>query len=115
MTINAVLQAYGQRPSWWLSDMTHREDPWKDARGDLPLDASSNATITLDAMRSYYSSAESRERMIVLSFGQPQNPLVAFMQQWDDEDGELLDELSDFDELPEIATLTALVIGPVGS
>ena len=35
-TIDAVLDYYGDKHPQWLSDLTHAEAPWKDARGDLP-------------------------------------------------------------------------------
>lgn len=53
-TIEAVLGFYGEKGSQWLSDLTHSENPWKDARGNLPAGARSNNEITLDAMAEYY-------------------------------------------------------------
>src|SRR5262249_33428533 len=38
-TVKSVLRFYGQRPSQWLSDLTHREEPWLSARKGLaPLE-----------------------------------------------------------------------------
>lgn len=31
-TVNKVLEYYGGRSPQWLSDLTHAEDPWQDAR-----------------------------------------------------------------------------------
>src|SRR5438067_12832449 len=31
-TIKAVLKSYGNRSSEWLSDLTHEEDQWREAR-----------------------------------------------------------------------------------
>src|SRR6266852_3993826 len=31
-TIDAVLNFYGDKPSQWLSDLTHQEAPWLNAR-----------------------------------------------------------------------------------
>jgi len=54
-TIDAVLGFYGDKTAQWLSDLTHRERPWKDARGDLPADDTSSPEITREAMFDYYS------------------------------------------------------------
>jgi uncharacterized phage-associated protein len=55
-TITGVLDFYSDKPSQWLSDLTHTEDPWRDARRNLPPGARSNAVITHAAMAEYYSS-----------------------------------------------------------
>lgn len=55
-TIRTVLDFYGHRSAQWLSDLTHSEDPWIDARRDAPPGARSNAEITPQAMQAYYSS-----------------------------------------------------------
>lgn len=55
-TVGAVLKYYGDQPAQWLSDLTHLEAPWKDARGDLPEGARSNKEITPAAMAEYYGS-----------------------------------------------------------
>ena len=55
-TIDAVLGYYGDKSSQWLSNLTHVEDPWRDARkGLLPGDRSIR-NITLAAMAEYYGS-----------------------------------------------------------
>lgn len=54
-TIDAVLEFYGSMSAWDLSNLTHKESPWKDARGALPQGARSNAVITQSAMAEYYS------------------------------------------------------------
>jgi uncharacterized phage-associated protein len=55
-TVNAVLEFYGQQSSQWLSDLTHREDPWVNARRGVPAEAPSNAEITIGAMSDYYNN-----------------------------------------------------------
>lgn len=55
-TVDSVLHYYGDESSQWLSDLTHEEDPWKDARGNIPATERSNAEITQVAMAEYYSS-----------------------------------------------------------
>ncbi|MEU9516817.1 type II toxin-antitoxin system antitoxin SocA domain-containing protein [Micromonospora sp. NPDC048169] len=53
-TIDAVLKFYGKLKAFELSDLTHSERPWLDARGDTPPGAPSSALITDDAMYEYY-------------------------------------------------------------
>lgn len=55
-TVDAVLKFYGDRPGHWLSELTHAEAPWRDARKGLPSDARSTRRITHAAMANYYSS-----------------------------------------------------------
>ncbi len=55
-TIDVVIRHYGERSAQELSDMTHQEDPWLQARGDLdPLDRSSEV-ITPASMHEYYTA-----------------------------------------------------------
>lgn len=55
-TIDAVLAKYGHKSSQWLSELTHREKPWIDARRGLgPLDLG-DREITQSAMAWYYNS-----------------------------------------------------------
>lgn len=53
-TVDKVLAYYGKKPSAWLSDLTHMEQPWRDVRGDLPPGAHSHEVITHAAMAEYY-------------------------------------------------------------
>jgi uncharacterized phage-associated protein len=55
-TIDAVLGFYGGKPAQWLSDLTHKEQPWCEARRGAPEGARSSAIITPEAMRAYYGS-----------------------------------------------------------
>ncbi|MCX7044060.1 MAG: DUF4065 domain-containing protein [Candidatus Sumerlaeota bacterium] len=55
-TIKAVLDGYGSKPSQWLSDLTHMERPWKDAREGLSDDDRGHRVISHAAMGEYYSS-----------------------------------------------------------
>lgn len=55
-TIDAVLEYYGDKHAQWLSDLTHIEAPWKDARGDLPPGAPSCREITTDSMAAFYEA-----------------------------------------------------------
>lgn len=55
-TVDAVLEYYGSKSAAWLSGLTHREPPWRDARSGLDEDERSNAVISHEAMAEYYSS-----------------------------------------------------------
>jgi len=54
-TINAILKFYGDKSSQWLSDLSHRETPWKDAREGLAPGERGAKVITLASMMEYYS------------------------------------------------------------
>lgn len=54
-TIEAVLDFYGPKSSHWLSDLTHREQPWIDARKGLGPGDRGSTEITHAAMAEYYS------------------------------------------------------------
>lgn len=55
-TIDAVIEFYGDKSSQWLSDLTHAEDPWKNARRGLPSGVPCKNEITTAAMAEYYGS-----------------------------------------------------------
>lgn len=57
-TVDAVLDFYGWRNAQGLSDMTHKEDPWKLARAGLPEGERGNREISLASMAEYYSSLQ---------------------------------------------------------
>ncbi len=55
-TVDAVLDYYGNRNAGWLSRLTHRERPWRDARAGLGPGERGNVEITHTAMAEYYAS-----------------------------------------------------------
>ncbi len=55
-TVDAVLHFYGGKSSQWLSDLTHMERPWKEARKGLSPGERGRKEITPAAMMEYYSS-----------------------------------------------------------
>lgn len=55
-TIDAVLTAYGDKSSQWLSELTHSEDPWKSARRGLSPGERGSREITQAAMAEYYGA-----------------------------------------------------------
>ncbi len=58
-TIDAVLDFYGHRTSQELSDLIHREEPWRQARRGLSPRERGDREITLASMDEYYGSLES--------------------------------------------------------
>lgn len=55
-SIDRVLAYYGDKDSQWLSDLTHSEDPWRNARIGIPNGERSNKEIPLDLIVEYYDS-----------------------------------------------------------
>ena len=55
-TVEAVVDFYGNRSPHWLSDLTHQEAPWRDARKGIAPGMPSNAEITHAALAEYYGS-----------------------------------------------------------
>lgn len=53
-TVNAVLAAYGHLSGQQLSDITHNERPWMEARHGLPDGAASEVEVSLDTMQDFY-------------------------------------------------------------
>lgn len=57
-TVDAVLKTYGGKTSQWLSDLTHQESPWLDARIGVPPGAFCDNEIPLANMAEFYSSLQ---------------------------------------------------------
>ena len=55
-TVDKVLEFYGIHNAQWLSDLTHSEDPWINARKGVPHGVLCQSEITLAAMAEYYSA-----------------------------------------------------------
>ncbi len=55
-TVDAVLKSYGDKEPEWLSDRTHREAPWIDARAGLNEGERGSREISLASMSNYYGS-----------------------------------------------------------
>lgn len=55
-SIDVVLKDYGSMNPFELSSLTHLEEPWINARGDLPADAPSHTVIKVESMGEYYGS-----------------------------------------------------------
>lgn len=55
-TIDSVLNYYGDKSAQWLIELTHLEEPWKQARKGLHQTERGSRIITYEAMTNYYSS-----------------------------------------------------------
>lgn len=55
-TIEVVFEHYGEKSSQYLSELTHQERPWKDAREGLAPGDRGQRVITLESMAEYYGS-----------------------------------------------------------
>lgn len=53
-TVDAVLSYYGDQTSQWLSDLTHREAPWMNARKGLAPGDPSRRKISHAELAEYY-------------------------------------------------------------
>jgi uncharacterized phage-associated protein len=49
-----VLRSYGEHSARKLEELTHSEEPWVRARGNLPPEASSSAVIPKEHMKRFY-------------------------------------------------------------
>jgi len=55
-TIDAVLSYYGGKKAQWLSDLSHLEDPWKQARKGKKAGQNCTREISHSSIVEYYSS-----------------------------------------------------------
>lgn len=55
-TVDRVLAFYGDKAPQWLSDLTHMERPWREARTGLPEGERGDSIIGKDALAEYYGS-----------------------------------------------------------
>lgn len=53
-TINAVLDAYGDKSGHWLSELTHAERPWREAREGLSPYQRGQRRVKRSVMAQYY-------------------------------------------------------------
>lgn len=55
--IDSVLSVYANKDAAWLSALTHKERPWKDARGDIPAGYPDSTAISNSSMSAFYGLA----------------------------------------------------------
>jgi len=60
--LQEVLDVYGKYGAKYLENLTHQEPPWNIARGDIPIEAASNAIISKKSMKEYYSTLQQQEK-----------------------------------------------------
>lgn len=53
-TMDKVIEYYGDKTPHWLSELTHKERPWKEARKGVKPGYPSNNVITKESMQDYY-------------------------------------------------------------
>ncbi len=63
-TIDHVLNAYGDKTAQWLSDLTHMEEPWIEARKGLKPGERGESEIQLSTMNEYYSGVDTEGKPI---------------------------------------------------
>lgn len=56
-----IVDVFGTETAVALELMTHRERPWIEARGDIPMDTPSTAIIDKTVMRDYYRTLGDQE------------------------------------------------------
>jgi len=61
--VDCVLECFGRYDGDTLVEITHREDPWIKARGNLPPEAPSNEIITLESIIEYFSKIKDKNKM----------------------------------------------------
>lgn len=57
-TLKAVLDYYGDKDPQWLSELTHKEAPWKEARVGVPVGAACSNIISKESMQLYYGGLQ---------------------------------------------------------
>jgi uncharacterized phage-associated protein len=77
-TIEAVLAFYGDHDDMWLSELTHREDPWRLARGNLRPEESGSEPITHESLKAYYGAFGITSKSLPDSLAQGMDLLVSF-------------------------------------
>lgn len=60
-SIDVVLDYYGPQTGQWLSELTHREQPWREARAGLAPGERGTKEITHAALAEYYGSLVAAE------------------------------------------------------
>ena len=98
--LRRVLSAYSSKSGRWLSDLTHREKPWTEARTGVASDAHSRTVITKDRMKDYYATADSIVARIVS--GQSANPILDFVETMSEDEAALVERLVERDLLDPI-------------
>jgi len=62
LAIDRVYEVYGQKTPDELSELTHREDPWRNARGNAQPNERTRTAISTDAIQTYFRSLQRSAR-----------------------------------------------------
>lgn len=54
--VDRVIKFYGSKDPQWLSNLTHLESPWKEAREGIPPGVSGHKVISKESIINYYTS-----------------------------------------------------------
>src|ERR1035438_5619269 len=54
--VDRVIKFYGSKDPQWLSNLTHLESPWKEAREGIPPGVSGHKVISKESIIDYYTS-----------------------------------------------------------
>lgn len=54
--LEEIMTVFGDYSAFTLEQMTHYEAPWRNARGNLPIDEPSNAIISNEDMQAFYKT-----------------------------------------------------------
>ncbi len=60
-TMNAVLDGYADKEPQWLSELTHKERPWRETRQGVKPGESCVSVIPKELMQEYYGGLEDAE------------------------------------------------------
>lgn len=60
-TMNAVLEGYADKEPQWLSELTHKERPWRETRRGVAPGESCESVIPKELMQEYYGGLEDAE------------------------------------------------------
>lgn len=63
-TIDQVIECYGDKTAQWLSDLTHLEAPWREARIGLNDGERGSNVISLGMIHEYYSSLDANQNCL---------------------------------------------------
>lgn len=58
-TMDAVLEYYGDKEPHWISELTHQERPWREARGFCAPGERCTNVISKESMQDYYGGLQS--------------------------------------------------------
>lgn len=61
-TMDSVLKTYGDKEPFWLSELTHKERPWKEARGETEPGEPCANVISKESMQEYYGGLIGSEK-----------------------------------------------------